>query len=290
MGLPWKDRKTFYWSYLKKMKVHKRVTKKNVYNLAADAELWKFWGLVDGLMNDVGNRCKLTPVSPEYIKPWLIMNRVWQKAVKKWSSKKKLVEMSIFHYLNYIKDKEWDAWVKGPCGKTIPYLQKKFRDRENFTTSFVFKGANPKKLLKFVKNTDSWAHKLHDKKMISTLKKWNYKKSGVKFHGLKMTNPLSPKNPFYISNYFKRNTGNRFVVGGSGKSGYPYAMMTGFLNYSTSKTPAGTKLTISGNGVHQMGMDIGGLSTAYKNVIGGIGLTLKQAWNEHVAKKRRLQK
>jgi len=238
MNLNFAERQKLAQSYLQHLGL-KDVTKQKVYDMLYDAEVYKLFTAIEGYLWKLAPTChEESTEDPNFIHNQLQdLVQIWENAGKAKKSQMRIIEVGIFlyaHETNVI----WHKWAStSNCGKKIPMIQEDFRKEENFTNLFELRGLHGKPI--DMAQVNGFLSHFNDmfkpeyQPTIQAIEPWDaYYKPG----GIKITPKEDPHN--FLANptiltYFgpvEGKKGRRFVLGSTRKSGYPYAIMTGWMS------------------------------------------------------------
>jgi hypothetical protein len=280
MNLDFKHRQELVQEYLNHMGV-KNPSKEKVYDMLYDAEVYKLFTAIEGYVWKLVPMCAQEMASdPSFVmKQMHDLVHIWTEAGKNHKLQMELVEFGLFLYAHK-HDAAWHKWAtESRCGKSMYFIQPDFRQEENFTDVMELRGPHGDPVhMKEVNTYLSHFPDLfkHDDATHHASEPWDayYKKGGFKF-------ALKPDASLII--FFgpiEGPKGRRFVFGTTRKSGYPYAMMTGWMKFRANKKDEKAQVWFRTTKWHAMSLGFPDPHAALHGLIENLEKGLAAGW-EH---------
>ena len=278
MNLNWKQRKDLFQTYMEKMTGGK-VTKDDMIAFMFDAEFYKVLTPIEGFTSRVF-ACPDVQKDPKIgIDSIKELKSIWDKAGKNKQSMEKLVKEGLFKYA-LSASKRWnDLATKTACGLSIASIQSDFRVKEDFHHTFQLRGkgghrTNLKRVeLLFSKFNEIFSGDVMKQQYKPVVPWTEYPKKG----GIIATKKNYETLPEFYGPLEKK--GRRFVFGSTRKSGYPYALWTGWLNFKISQQDNKARVSIKTKNWHQMALGAPDMHQAWGDFMDGFTKSFRAVWN-----------
>jgi hypothetical protein len=241
MNVSYKEKFDFAKAYLETRYKGKKATKKDIHNLLMDAELMKFWIPLAGTIQTMIGACGADMAAEPTLGPqvWQTYFKVWTEASKSQKETEELLKTGIRNYV-YEHDQHWREFISRPCmASAANYLPGYAGERNTKIEIFEFDHWKNTKDLEKLKTDPFFLPQLMiDQHIFTEPKEWKQVKGG-KDYGAR-PDPTGATKLFVwpeLRSKKDKEEGNtsRFVLGGSRKSGYPYAQINGYLGFKTEK-------------------------------------------------------
>jgi len=282
MNLNFSQRQVLVKSYLEHLGL-KNVNKQKVYDMLYDSEVYKLFTYVEGFIFGLFQKCQADQAKDSnFIHNQLSdLINIWTEAGKSKKSQMRLVKDGIFLYAHET-NKKWHKWATtSTCGLSMYMIQPGFRKDEKFTNSLELFGHGSAIKMTEVKTFLSHFNDMFKPEYVSTtqaVEPWTdyYKEGGIK---------IIPKSNAEVITYFgpvEGEKGRRFVVGTARKSGYPYGIMTGWMNIVANEKDKKAHVVFKTTKWHAMGLGIPDPHALAKKMMTDIENSITHVWNANM--------